>query len=122
MIQRQIRGRNASYMNLRCDSAVSVGQLPTDIFRSPKQGVASGRLHWCKALPSQRSHTRQGDRRGLLQTDRGTNMKSVATRPGEAVILTDWCRLGSVASISKHISSFDAHDHSRILCSFKHNE
>jgi hypothetical protein len=105
-------------MNLQCDSTVSVGQLPTDIFRSPKQGVASGRLHWCKALPSQRSHTRQGDRRGLLQTDRGTNMKSVATRPGEAVILTDWCKLGGVASIPKNISPFNSQDHDRVLCLF----
>jgi hypothetical protein len=55
---------------------------------------------------------------GLLQTDRGTNMKSVATRPGEAVILTDWCKLGGVASIPKNISPFNSQDHDRVLCLF----
>jgi hypothetical protein len=46
-------------------------------------------------------------------------MKSVATRPGEAVILTDWCKLGSVASISKNICPFDSQDHNRVLCSLR---
>jgi hypothetical protein len=81
-----IVGGDASYLNLQCDSAVNVGQRPTDIFRSPKQGVCLA-ARFC--LPSGRAHTRQGEQRRTA-SDKQRNEREVrCNKTLDLILLTD---------------------------------